>query len=38
MGRPSLLHVEADVRAGAATAVRVGGAAVRVADGEMEIP
>lgn len=38
MGRPSLLHVEAEVRQGAATTVRVGGAAVRVADGEMEIP
>ncbi len=38
MGRPSVLHVEADVDGGAVTAVRVGGAAVRVADGTLEIP
>ncbi len=38
MGRPSRLHVEADVQAGTVTAVRVGGAAVRVSDGEMMLP
>lgn len=38
MGRPSRLYVEADVRAGAVTAVRVGGAAVRVSEGEMTLP
>lgn len=38
MGRPSLLHVEVDVRGGEVAAVRVGGAAVRVGEGEMEIP
>ena len=38
MGRPSRLHVEADVRGGAVTAVRVGGAAVRVSEGEMTLP
>ncbi|HYW12045.1 MAG TPA: PhzF family phenazine biosynthesis protein [Longimicrobium sp.] len=38
MGRPSRLHVEADVHGGAVTAVRVGGGAVRVGDGEMTLP
>ena len=38
MGRPSRLHVEADLRGGAVAAVRVGGAAVRVSDGEMTLP
>lgn len=38
MGRPSLLEVEADKRGGAITAIRVGGAAVMVSRGEMEIP
>jgi trans-2,3-dihydro-3-hydroxyanthranilate isomerase len=38
MGRPSRLHVEADVRGGALTAVRVGGAAVLVSKGEMLLP
>jgi trans-2,3-dihydro-3-hydroxyanthranilate isomerase len=38
MGRPSRLHVEADVRGGALTAVRVGGSAVRVSEGEMTLP
>jgi trans-2,3-dihydro-3-hydroxyanthranilate isomerase len=37
MGRPSIIEVEADVSAGAPTAVRVGGATVLVADGTMEI-
>ena len=37
MGRPSILDVEADVAAGAVTAVRVGGASVMVASGEMSI-
>jgi trans-2,3-dihydro-3-hydroxyanthranilate isomerase len=38
MGRPSLLHVEVDVAGGEVRAVRVGGAAVQVGWGEMEIP
>jgi trans-2,3-dihydro-3-hydroxyanthranilate isomerase len=38
MGRPSRLHVEADVRGGALAAVRVGGAAVLVGEGEMTLP
>jgi trans-2,3-dihydro-3-hydroxyanthranilate isomerase len=38
MGRPSILEVEVDKRAGAITAVRVGGATVLVAEGEMEVP
>lgn len=38
MGRPSILRVEADVRGGEVTAVRVGGEAVRVAEGRMRIP
>lgn len=38
MGRPSRLHVEADLRGGTLAAVRVGGAAVRVSDGEMALP
>jgi len=38
MGRPSLLHVEADRSNGAVTAVRVGGASVLVGEGTMEIP
>jgi trans-2,3-dihydro-3-hydroxyanthranilate isomerase len=38
MARPSRLHVEADVRGGAVAAVRVGGAAVLVSEGEMFIP
>lgn len=38
MGRPSLLRVEADVHAGAVTAIRVGGSAVLVARATMEIP
>ncbi len=38
MGRPSILRVEADVRGGEVTAVRVGGGAVRVAEGRMRIP
>ncbi len=33
MGRPSLLHLEADKRDGKVTAVRVGGHAVRVSEG-----
>ena len=35
MGRPSRLRVEADVRGGAVVAVRVGGSAVLVSEGEM---
>jgi trans-2,3-dihydro-3-hydroxyanthranilate isomerase len=38
MGRPSLLHLEVDRAGGVITAVRVGGGAVLVADGGMEIP
>lgn len=38
MGRPSFLNVEADLKDGAITAVRVGGASVLVSAGEMEIP
>jgi trans-2,3-dihydro-3-hydroxyanthranilate isomerase len=35
MGRPSILHVEADVSAGRITAVRVGGTAVRMSEGTL---
>lgn len=38
MGRPSLLHLEVDKRDGKVTAVRVGGGAVLVSEGTMEIP
>jgi trans-2,3-dihydro-3-hydroxyanthranilate isomerase len=38
MGRPSLLHLEADKRDGAVTAVRVGGSSVLMSEGWMEIP
>lgn len=38
MGRPSLLHLEVDRAGGAITAVRVGGGAVQVAEGAMEVP
>lgn len=38
IGRPSILHVEADRDQGATTAVRVGGAAVRVSHGIMSVP
>ena len=38
MGRPSLLHLEVDKRDGAVTAVRVGGGAVLMSEGTMEIP
>ena len=37
MGRPSDLRLEADVKAGKLTAVRVGGSAVRMMSGEIEI-
>ncbi|MGI9413146.1 MAG: PhzF family phenazine biosynthesis protein [Hyphomicrobiales bacterium] len=37
MGRPSQIHIEADVAGGALTAVRVGGRAVRVSQGEIEV-
>lgn len=37
MGRPSDLHLEADVTSAKLTAVRVGGRAVRVMSGEIEI-
>jgi trans-2,3-dihydro-3-hydroxyanthranilate isomerase len=35
MGRPSILHVEADVSEGRVTAVRVGGTAVRMSEGTL---
>lgn len=38
IGRPSLLHVEADRAGGATSAVRVGGSAVFVSRGEMSVP
>jgi trans-2,3-dihydro-3-hydroxyanthranilate isomerase len=37
MGRPSELQVELDLREGAITAVRVGGAAVMVAEGQLRV-
>jgi trans-2,3-dihydro-3-hydroxyanthranilate isomerase len=37
MGRPSLLHVEADKSAGRITAVRVGGRSVLVSEGSFQI-
>jgi trans-2,3-dihydro-3-hydroxyanthranilate isomerase len=38
MGRPSLLYTEADRRGGKVTAVRVGGHAVRVSEGQIWVP
>ena len=38
MGRPSILHVEADRAGGTTSAVRVGGSAVRVSRGTMVVP
>jgi trans-2,3-dihydro-3-hydroxyanthranilate isomerase len=38
IGRPSRLEVEVDKRAGAVAAVRVGGAAVLVSEGTIEVP
>lgn len=38
MGRPSLLHIEADRAGGATTAIRVGGHAVHVSEGTMIVP
>jgi trans-2,3-dihydro-3-hydroxyanthranilate isomerase len=38
MGRPSILEIEVDKQDGAITAVRVGGSAVLVSQGEMEMP
>ena len=37
MGRPSILEIEAEVRGGKATAVRVGGATVLMAEGTMDV-
>jgi trans-2,3-dihydro-3-hydroxyanthranilate isomerase len=37
MGRPSILHVEADVVDGKVGAVRVGGTAVRMSEGTLAI-
>jgi trans-2,3-dihydro-3-hydroxyanthranilate isomerase len=38
MGRPSILEVEVDKRAGEIAAVRVGGSTVLVTEGQMEVP
>jgi trans-2,3-dihydro-3-hydroxyanthranilate isomerase len=38
MGRPSLLYIEADRDRGATTAIRVGGRAVDVSQGTMQVP
>ena len=38
MGRPSVLRLEADIRDGQVTAVRVGGQSVVVSEGMMEVP
>jgi 2-iminobutanoate/2-iminopropanoate deaminase len=38
MGRPSTIYLEADVHDGIAMRVRVGGSAVQVSEGTMEIP
>jgi trans-2,3-dihydro-3-hydroxyanthranilate isomerase len=38
MGRPSRLEIEIDKRAGAVAAVRVGGSAVLVSEGTIEVP
>lgn len=38
MGRPSTLFLEADLHEGRVTAVRVGGASVRVGEGFLELP
>lgn len=38
LGRPSRIEVEADMESGTFTAIRVGGGAVLVSKGEMEIP
>jgi trans-2,3-dihydro-3-hydroxyanthranilate isomerase len=37
MGRPSILEVEADKKAGRTTAARVGGRTVLVCEGEMTL-
>lgn len=38
LGRPSILHVEAEKRAGEVAEVRVGGSSVLVSEGTMEVP
>jgi trans-2,3-dihydro-3-hydroxyanthranilate isomerase len=38
MGRPSLLELEVDLRGGSVSAVRVGGASVLIASGELHVP
>lgn len=38
MGRASRIELEADLRGGAVSAVRLGGAAVRIADGVLRLP
>ena len=37
MGRPSIIHVEADVSEGSVTEIRVGGTSVMVSEGEMRL-
>lgn len=37
MGRPSLIDLEIEVAEGALAAVRIGGSAVRVAEGTIEV-
>lgn len=38
MGRPSALMIEVELKAGAITAVRVGGTAVAIAEGQIRVP
>ena len=38
MGRPSRLEIEVEKRAGKVAAVRVGGSAVLVSEGTLEVP
>jgi len=38
MGRPSTLMIEVELKAGAITAVRVGGTAVAIAEGQIRVP
>ena len=38
MGRPSLLHLTVEKRGGEIAAIRVGGAAVAVSEGTIEVP
>jgi predicted PhzF superfamily epimerase YddE/YHI9 len=38
MGRPSLIELEGDIAGGALTALRVGGAAVLIGRGSLDLP